>query len=204
MISATRMPRMTYIRPPQPQAAPVVAGGGAEVTTEGKMVVTKDVLGFVPIKMSLSFDEVMAGKYGKQFRLDYRDPYYARLTGDANYGILPVSLNEVLPNNPGSLQELGFRINDDKTVNFDGKMKVFGLEFSFRAHSTATKLNPSTYRFDCQAIEVAGFDVAKLPAFIGNFILKLAAKNMSKTRGIQAADLHHIDVDFTKVLPHRT
>lgn len=201
MISATRMPTYTYTRPPQ--ASPVAAGGGAEVTTEGKMVVTKDVLGFLPVKMSLSFDEVMAGKYGKQFNLDYRDPYYTRLTGNANYGILPVSLNEVLPNSPGSLQELGFRINDDKTVNFDGKMKVFGIEFSFRAHSTATKLSPSTYRFDCQAVEVAGFDLARLPTFMGNFITKIAAKNMSTTSGIQASDLHHIDVDFTKVLPHR-
>lgn len=185
----------------RPQA--VQAGGGAEVTTDGKMVVTRDVLGFLPVKVSLNFDEVMAGKYGKQFRVDYRDPYYARLTGDANYGILPVSLNEVMPHNPGSLQELGFSINDDHTVNFDGKMKVFGLEFSFRSHATASKLTPSTYRFDCQAIEVAGFDVAKLPGFLRNFILNLAAKKMSQTNGIQAADVHNINVDFTKVLPHK-
>lgn len=208
MIAAARSNPIQPIRRPSPAPqpapapkakAPVAAGGGMRVDQSGNLVVTKDVLGFIPVSATLEMEDILGGKYGRDFRLDFTDADHARLTGDAQYGLLNLAVDKTVDlHSGGAVNFLTMHVNADKTMQVQGEFNLFGWKIPFAVNTMPTKVGPGVFHFTFNSFQL-GSSGMKLPVALAAWTLSMFTNLFSQFDGIQAVDLQRLQVDFRRL-----
>ncbi len=186
-------------RPPAAPKAPVSAGGGdMRVNAQGDLVVTKDVLGFIPVTATLEIEDILAGKHGRDFRLDF-NATHARLTGNARYGILDVPVDNTLEfPSGGALTFMTLHVNDDRTLQVRGEFNLFGWKVPFNVNALPTQVGPGVFHFNFNSFQL-GSGGLKLPVAFAAWTLSLFSNLFTRFDGVHAVDFQRLQVDFRRL-----
>jgi len=206
MITSVRStPNLPIRRPsqaPQPAPAPkapVTAGGGMQVNQNGDIVVKQNVLGFIPVRATLEMEDILGGKYGRDFRLDFTDADHARLKGDAQYGILSIPVDTGIDlHSGGAVNFLTLHVNDDRTMQVQGEINLFGWKIPFAVNTLPTKVGPGVFNFTFNSFQV-GSKGMSLPVAFAAWTLSLFTNLFSQFDGIKAVDFQRLQVDFRRL-----
>lgn len=185
-----------------PAARPTpVAAGGAGFNQDGDLVVQKDVLGFIPVQATLGLKQIVAGDYGRDFRIDFADPTHATLSGRAHYGPFDMDIDQPLAiKSGGVLETLSFHVNDDQTLQLQGYLKVFGMKIPFDTNVTPTELSHGVYRFTFNAFRLGKGGTA-LPPTIAAWTTSFVLNVLGGMSGVRAADLKQLEINFAQLKP---
>lgn len=197
---SVRRPSQAPQPAPAPKAkAPVAAGGGLQVNQNGDLMVKQNVLGFIPVSATLEMEDILGGKYGRDFRLDFTDADHARLTGDAQYGLLNIAVDKTIDlHSGGAVTFLNMHVNDDKTMQVQGEFNLFGWKIPFAVNTLPTKVGPGVFHFTFNSFQI-GSSAMKLPVAFAAWTLSLFTNLFSQFDGIQAVDLQRLQVDFRRL-----
>jgi hypothetical protein len=196
--SATFTPRT--FAPGGPRQA-VQAGGGSmgRFDDHGHLVIQQDVLGFIPVQVSVRVGDIIAGKYGRDFRLDFTDPQHATLTGTAHYGPFAMGLNEPLNlQSGGMLQDLAVHVNDDKTLQLQGHVKLLGMVVPVEANVTPQEVADGVFHFTFNSLK-AGQSGMSLPPVFAAWTTSFCMGVFGGLKGIKATDLNQLEVNFAQL-----
>ncbi|HEY9856533.1 MAG TPA: hypothetical protein V6D05_12400 [Stenomitos sp.] len=204
MIAAVRTPPIQPVKrlsqAPQPAPkAPVTAGGGMEVNQNGDIVVKQNVLGFIPVRATLGMEDILGGKYGRDFRLDFTDADHARLKGDAHYGIISKSVDTPIDlHSGGAVTFLSVHVNDDRTMQVQGEINLFGWKLPLSINTLPTKVSPGVFDFTFNSFQI-GSKGTSLPVAFAAWTLSLFVNLFSQFDGIKALDFRRLQVDFRRL-----
>lgn len=191
--------RMAQAPQPAPKAPVSAGGGGMEVTQNGDIVVKKNVLGFIPVRATLEMEDILRGEYGRDFRLDFTDADHARLTGNAQYGLLSVPVDTGIDlHSGGAVKFMTVHINDDRTMQVQGEINLFGWKIPFGLNTLPTKVGPGVFNFTFNSFQM-GSKAMNLPVALAAWTLSLFTNLFSRFDGIKAVDFQRLQVDFRRL-----
>lgn len=192
--------RPIQVPAPAPAAKPPVSAGGGDmrVNDNGDLVVKKSVLGLFKVSASLAIEDILAGQYGRDFRLDFPDARHARLTGNAQYGLfaIPVDSSLEIPSG-GAVDHMTMHVNDDKTVQIRGELKLFGWKIPVDIKALPSKVGPGVFDFTLNSFQV-GAGGLRVPAGLAAWTLSFFANVFSPLKGVKAVE-QRLQIDFRKL-----
>lgn len=189
------------VRRPQAAPQPTVSAGGGDmrVNEHGDVVVTKDVLGFLPVTTTLEIEDILAGKYGRDFRLDFTDAAHARLRGNAQYGIFQVPVDSELDvYTGGALNHMALHVNNDRTLQVQGEFNLFGWKLPFNVNAMPTQVGPGVFHFTFNSFQL-GSRGMQLPVAFAAWTLSFCVNLFSRFDGVKAVDFERLQVDFRRL-----
>lgn len=183
-------------RAPEQEAAPVQAGGGLSLNEAGNVSVQKDVLGFIPVSVEIKIADVLAGKHGRDFQVEFPDAHHAKVSGEAKYGIVSTDVSEViqLPS-AGLVKSMAVHVADDKSLKIQGELNLFGWKVPMRSDVTPRQTGPNTFNFQINQLQLGSFNV---PRPLATWAASIAAAVIGGFRGVWAAG-QELCIDFVQL-----
>ena len=181
---------------------PRVAAGGMSVASGGTLKVDETILGFIPLQLGLDIGDLLNGKHGKDFRLDFTAPQKARLTGQASYGIFSTQVNQEIDIQGGNfVKDLAVHLTDDKRIQLQGNLRFWGLTLPFRSSLQQTRLDASNFAFRIEHLELGQTTRIPIPkplvAFLATFLIGV----LGRLEGVKAASTDTVTMNMDCLVP---